>query len=81
MASDTKQNTTFFKCIPTFPHKFSNWQATIQYYLGSDFQCIFKTKEGCELCQIFLLFIPIYHSGLLFSYFRLFSNLLYLQGM
>ena len=50
MASDTKQNTTFFKCIPTFPHKFSNWQATIKYYLGSDFQCIFKTKEGFELC-------------------------------
>ena len=35
---DTKQNIAFFKCFPSFPHKFSNWQAKIKYYLGSDFQ-------------------------------------------
>ena len=46
MASDTKQNTTFFKCIPTFPHKFSNWQATIKYYLGSDFNAYSKLKKA-----------------------------------
>ena len=71
MASDTKQNTTFFKSIPTFPHKFSNWQATIKYYLGSDFNAYSKLKKAVNNVNYVKYFFYSYAYTTLVCYFHI----------